>query len=372
MTTPPDPTPAVAPIRLACLSRAPFNPYLDLLYSHLEAEGVHRVQGGGLSLRWLLTHRSAIDVLHVHWPEGLWRLHRGPAPLRPLLSWIKLVAFAVRLSLARLLGYTVAWTVHQVAPHERVGPGLDLVGARILATLSQVLVAHDETTAEDARRRLGAAGARVAIVPHGSYLGVYPGGRTRADVRRDLGISDGAFTFLAFGELRGYKSVGLLLDAFRATRLPEAALVVAGNPKDPVVAETLRAAAIADPRIRHRLGFVPAEGVAELFGACDAAVLARGDGGTSGSLILALSMGSPVVAADTRSYRELTGDGRAGWLFTPGSSSALTTALEAAARDTAISERAAASRSQAEHLDWGDAARRLAGLLRAAVTGTAR
>ena len=53
------------------------------------------------------------------------------------------------------------------------------------------------------------------------------------------------------------------------------------------------------------LEFVPEERVAELFHACDAAVLPTGEAGTSGSLILALSMGLPVVAADVPTTREL-------------------------------------------------------------------
>ena len=121
-----------------------------------------------------------------------------------------------------------------------------------------------------------------------------------------------------------------------------------------------------DPRIRFRSGFVPADGVAELFGACDAAVSARTDGGTSGSLILALSMGSPVIAADAPAYRVLAADGQAGWLFVPGDVESLRSALESAAGDGTAAARGAAALAVAQGLDWSATASRLAALLRAA------
>jgi len=38
---------------------------------------------------------------------------------------------------------------------------------------------------------------------------------------------------------------------------------------------------------------------------------------------VALTLGVPVVAADAPSYRELVGDGAAGWLFRPGDAASL-------------------------------------------------
>src|SRR5205823_6689156 len=108
------------------------------------------------------------------------------------------------------------------------------------------------------------------------------------------------------------------LDAFGAAELPDAALVVAGMPLDTASTKLLNDAAAAEPRIRLVLRFVPDEAVAELFAAADAAVLARGDGGTSGALILAISLGLPAVAAATPTYRELLNEGSAGWFFAPG------------------------------------------------------
>ena len=351
--------------RIACLSIAPWNPYLRLLYEALAAEGFERVEQPRLSLRWLWRARSRARFLHFHWPESQYRFGRGPAGLRPLLSRLKLAVFASRLATARLLRYRLVWTVHQVYPHESLDRDVDRHGARLLAGACDLLVAHDRWTAEEIAAKLPRRPKAIAVVPHGSYIGVYPEGRPRDDVRRDLGLPQDSFVFLCFGELRGYKEIELLLAAFSSVSQPSARLVVAGNMKDARIGATVRAAAETDARIVTVPGFIPEARVAELFQACDAAVLPRGEPGTSGSLILALSLGLPVVAGNVPTVRELTGDGRGGWLFQPHIASSLRVALESAAADpTEARARGSRAREIAEGLRWTDTAREVAVLLR--------
>jgi beta-1,4-mannosyltransferase len=344
------------------------NPYQKLLYAHLAAHGLHVVDGSQLELGWLWRSRRSVGVLHFHWPQSYWHHERGPAPLRRPLSYVKVALVAARLAAARALGYRIVWTVHQVYPHEVSDPRLERLGARTLASFSHVLIAHDAGTLEQVRRKLGRAARRTAIVPHGSYLGVYPAGRPRAAVRESLGVDDGAPVFLCFGALRAYKDVAFLLEAFRGADLPGATLVVAGSVSDEGVAGDVRAAAAIDPRIRPRLGFVPDEAVAEQFGSADVAVVARNDGGTSGAVILALSMGVPVVAPRRPAYAELLDQESAGWLFEPGDAGSLRQALERAGASDAAVRRAkgAAALERAEQLRWPDIAARTAALMRGA------
>jgi beta-1,4-mannosyltransferase len=341
------------------------NPYQRLLYEHLSAHGVKLVGNARLSLGWLVRARSTVDVLHFHWPQGYYRHDAGPRRLRPYLSWLRLGLFRARLAAARRLGYRVVWTVHQIVPHESSSARLDRAGAKALAAASDVLLVHDEATAARARRELDPSGSRIDVVPHGSYLGVYPKGRPRDVVRAELVIPRDGFVFLSFGHIRGYKDLDVLLSAFRSASLPNAVLVVAGLVIAGGLGEAIQEAAAADPRIRPVLDFVPDERVGELFGACDAAVLPRGDGGTSGALVLALSLGLPVVAAATPTYAELTDSGRAGWLFEPRDPAALARALEAAAADPESARvKGELAAEVAARLDWDDAARRSSALMK--------
>jgi glycosyltransferase involved in cell wall biosynthesis len=336
-----------------------------------------------LSLDWLWRQRHEVDVLHFHWrPDHYyaWTLSKREGRRRPpvgsqeLGSWIRLPSFAGRLAAARLLGYRIAWTIHEVYPPETAErpPGtisrrVDRVGGRLLARASHVQLTHDDETAERARAELGRAVRGIHVVPHGSYVGVYPPGRPRADIRAELALADDVLIFLAFGQIRPDKSLPLLLEAFRSIPDRKLALVVAGRVCEHGSRRLLEEAAAEDSRIRLRLEYVPPERVRELFEAVDAAVFARSETWTSGSLILALSLGIPVVAAGLPPYDELVGRGRAGWLFRPGDVDSLRATLLEAAADPQRAAKGAAALEQAEALSaWSEIASSTAKLLRGA------
>lgn len=342
------------------------NPYQRLLYGHLRDSDVVLYDGHTeLTVGWLWRMRRSVRAIHFHWPQVYYRCQRSPRRTRQALSWLKLGAFAIRLATARALGYRVVWTVHQVLPHERSGGRLDRAGSRVLARFSNALIAHDDATAATARG-LHEKTVNVHVIPHGSYVGVYPAGRTREGVRTALGIDQSAFVFLSFGHIRAYKDLELVVEAFGECTAPHAVLIVAGMPMDEAAKAAIVAAAKRDRRIKPRLEFVPTERVAELFHASDAAIIGRSDGGTSGSLILAMSLGLPTVASDTPAYRALLGTSAAGWLYGPGDRASLAATLSVAGRDPAATAKGAAALSRATELDWSLIACRTAEVLRSA------
>jgi glycosyltransferase involved in cell wall biosynthesis len=390
------------PIGLARLAIGGRNPYFDLLDPQLAAQGFTIVPEADFSVGRLLLARRKLAVLHFHWRPDVYYVWRPPRRLRRrrirlerfqgLLTWLTLGRFAVRLLIARVLGYRVAWTIHELYPPETgrrsrgsVSRRVDRLAARLLVRASHVLIAHDDETAEKARDDLAVRKKRVHVVPHGSYIGVYPPGRPqpvhvvphgsyigvyppgrpRSVVRAELRIARDAFVFLCFGALRPEKGIELLLEAFCELQHEKAILVVAGRPEDPASGRRTLGAFRADARIRPILGSVPNDRVAELFAAADAAVMPRSETWTSGSLILALSLGVPVVAARLHAYEELLGGERAGWLFAPGDADSLRETLERAARSAGVARaKGAAALRRAEGLaSWDEIARRTAALL---------
>jgi beta-1,4-mannosyltransferase len=346
-------------------SPLPQNPYQRLLYESLEPHGF-AIEDGDFKLGWMLRNRRRVRVVHFHWPWP-YIVHR-PSPRGPL-SWIKLALFGLRLVAARALGFVIVWTVHEVKPLYSTSPRIETIGAHLLARFSTVLIANDRETAENARAELGRAAKDVAVVPHPSFESAYPPGRARAAVRAELGIPDDAFVVLLFGHVSAYKRIEWAIDAFRAGAPRDAYLVVAGLVMDDAVGDHIRAAAEADPRVKPLLGFVPDEQVAELYGAADAALCPRQDGGTSGVIILAFSLGVPVIATRVANYVEATQGETAAWLFEPGDQDSLAAALVAAAADPAEAERkGAAGRRIVAPLTWEATGSETAALLKPLVS----
>jgi beta-1,4-mannosyltransferase len=345
------------------------NPYQRLLYSHLREHGVALVGDGRVTLRWLLAARRTVDVLHFHWRLDRLYWRRGAAiegreeggAFRPGAA-LRLARFALWLKLARALGIRVAWTAHEVAPHGPGGPLLDRLAGRLLARSADALMVHSQAAAAAVERDLRPRSAP-RVLPLPAFDGAHPDGVGRAEARAALGLDPDAVVLLAFGVLRANKDLPLLLEGFSHWRRPDARLVVAGEPRDAGAAPLLRSAARRDHRIVPLLGRVPDDRVGSLFAAADVAVLARSEEWTSASLMLAISLGVPVVAADLGSTRELVGS--AGWLFRPREARSLAAAMEAAARDPAERRaRGAAGRERALRASWADLAAATAGVLR--------
>jgi beta-1,4-mannosyltransferase len=328
----------------------PQNPYQRLLYTQTAAHGLGLVDGVHFKVWSLWRERRRVKALHFHWPQNYWRQASHP---RGPITWAKLGLFAIRLTAARALGYRLAWTIHEVRPFTTDSPWVDHLGALMLTRACHTLIVNDEPTAAEARRLYRLATDLPRVIEHGPYTDAYRPGRPRAEVRAELGIADDAIVALCFGNVAPYKGIETVLEAFSAIDRPDAVLVFAGLVMAPELGQSLRAAARRDPRIRAVLEFVPDDRVAELYEAADLALCPRSDGGTSGALVLALSMGIPPVAADQPTYAELVDGGRAGWLFAPGDPVSLRETLEAALADPeGRRARAAAGLARAETLSW--------------------
>ncbi len=283
------------------------NPYTALLSAAVQASGEVSVED--LSRKRLLLFPP--DILHVHWPE--WPL-RGARPVRAAATTIALLA------VARLRGTKVVWTTHDLVPHEC----LDTPVARLywwsFLHLVDGTVSLSTPVRQELERRYPALSERPhLIVPHGHYRGAYPDAPTRAKARAALGLAAASSVILFFGQLRAYKDLPSLLDAFREVADEDAVLVVAGDSRDEAVVAELRRRAAADPRVRLDVRRVPDRDVPALFAAADAVALPYARIWSSGAALLALSFDRPVLLPDTDAFRELRDHVSERWvrLFTP-------------------------------------------------------
>jgi len=347
-------------LRVARLPRSTaLNPYQSMLYRHLRHEGVELTGEADLELGWLVRNRGRVDLLHFHWRfdrlvhrrtrTDPWNEPTGDGAHRQLVDALRVTR---GLTLAKALGYRIAWTVHDVA---RIGPDgclFERLVARALARSADVLLAHGVAAAALVERTLRPT-APIVVTPLAHYADSYPESDRPIDVRAMLGVGPATTLFLAFGSIRPNKDFPLLFDAFHGLD-GDVALAVMGPLRDQATRLVIERAAAADRRIRMWLDTVPDDMVRPLFRAADALVLARSAEWTSSSLVLALSLGVPVVAADLATTRETIGPG--GWLFTPGSAVSLRATLATAARER-DSERGEAGRRWVLAHTWEENAR---------------
>jgi glycosyltransferase involved in cell wall biosynthesis len=255
-------------------------------------------------LAWLASVRA--DVLHVQWlaaPQAdRYVRFRSPA----------------------------VFTAHDLLPRRTASRrGL---WRNLLARFDRVVV-HSRRGAGVLRE----LGVDARVIPHP----VYPCSAVRAD--------DGA-TVLALGVIRPYKGLADAIAVVR--RLPDAHLIVAGDPAMPL--DGLRDA----PRTEWRLGYLARAELERALAEATVAVFPyRAELDQSGAMLQALGAGVPVVAYDVGGLPEPVERFGAGRVVPAGDVDALTEAVGALLSDPAELDRArkGAARARAE-LTWDAAA----------------
>lgn len=320
---------------------APFpeNPYLSMFYDALAKAGVRIESDRRFGPAWVARHRGDVDVVHFHWLNGYYE--KGG-----LLPSVAGFAFlAARLLALRLSGFRLLWTVHNLESHENPRPWLDRAATRLMTALADRLLVHGEAARGLVAEAFGQPPDRVVAIHHGNFLEVMPPIPERAEARGRLGIDRAAFVYLHFGKIRAYKGVDELLAAYARERRPGDLLAVVGRPERDATA--LAASLHAAAGVRAELDFVTDARLADYLAACDCVVLPYRRILTSGSLVMALGAGRPVVCPDEATLVE-TGGAQALLAYGPGGLASALVAIRERDRD-AMGQ---AARARAEALAW--------------------
>lgn len=323
------------------------NPYIGLFCDGLVAAGADVRLATVLDPADL--HHDRPDVIHLHWldrydlPPGLSvKSLRGARDLprravRRLVEsgtntclvyqarrWLRLRRFFAQLARFQQQGGRLAFTVHNLQPHEEAG-FVDRWGMAQIIRQADVIHVHDASTVAALKAQFGGRQG-VITVPHGHYLTAYPNEIARGAARARLGLPDHAFVFVSLGLLRPYKGLEELLPAFRALPDTDVRLVLAGQPNTAGYAERLAALAEGDTRIQLAPRLVPSEEVQIYLNAADVVVLPYRQITTSGAALLAFSFGAPIIAPAIGAFPNLVA-GQRGILYDPARPGALSDAL---------------------------------------------
>jgi glycosyltransferase involved in cell wall biosynthesis len=250
------------------------------------------------------------DVVHVQW------LPRPELDLR----WLR------RISAER----PVVLTAHDVLPRRERARA---AWPEVLETAERVVV-HSRRAVEQLVE-VGLGHERIVRIAHPVFEG------------EELGPPAGR-TLLFFGLIRDYKGLDVLLRAL--PEIPDARLVVAGDPVDPVEPVEV------DGRVEWRLRFISEPEVRELMARAAAVVLPYRQLDSSGVLATAIGYRRPVVVTDVGSLGEIVREFGAGEVVPPNDPRALAEACARLLEPKALAAAHAGAERAAQVLTWETAA----------------
>jgi glycosyltransferase involved in cell wall biosynthesis len=298
------------------------NPYCKLFYNALSSNGVQTIYGESFNDRWILTQKGSIDWLHVHWPEGFWRYSQ-----RQVGGGFRgLFAFWLLLRKVRRQGFSLAWTVHNLSHHEGTS-AIDRLGYKLLYQYCDLLICHSEHTKNEILQGWHPK-AKIVVMPHGNYDGVYPEADVKELILEELGLHPDIPVVSCIGVMRNYKGLDIAVQAALRAQ-GEYQLLIAGKPHPEFPLDDLLAAAATNKNIVVVPESLSEKQFSNMYKVTDVALLPYRNVTGSGALLTALTFGCGVVSSDLPYFREIIGDQpNAGMLFKIGDSQSLRHAIK--------------------------------------------
>lgn len=334
------------------------NPYQDLLYGEMRRYGADVTYLGLLTpsftlnlllqpLELVVRRLTGARILHLHWVYNFALLGSARSPL---LRAVSQAWFGLWLWTVRLLGFRLVWTAHNVLPSSPVFAD-DLRARRRLAAACDLVLVHSKSTL-DQLAEIGIVPRRSAVVPHGPYIMTSAQGSPHVP-----GSRPGPRRLLFFGRVQPYKGVADLLSAYAA--LPpelDARLTLAGECSDPSLTDEIaKVVSQSDGRVDARLERIPEAELSRLLGDADAVVLPFRQITTSGSAMLALCHGRPLIVPDLPGLADLPNGALARYDGTiPGLTGALADVIGAEA--SVLAEMSAEAYDYCSSISWTEIA----------------
>lgn len=287
---------------------------------------------------------EGIEVRRAAWPELLTGRALPPADVYHVHGSRKVFS-ALGLLRASLRGRPVVFTPHCFYPAwswtGRVKRwAFDPVLGRPQLRCSHVILALTERDRQDAVR-LGARPERIRICPNAVDLERLDAVSPDPAWPRRWGL--GPFVLFT-GRLDRVKRVDFLIDAAPALRERGLSLLVIGEDAGEERSLRARAAARGVQDVVRFAGRVPYADLVQAYHHCRACVLPSRYEGLPTSVLEAMALGRPVVAAATGGTPYVIEDGRTGFLFPYGDTAAFLAALDRAlGADGALGLRARAA-----------------------------
>lgn len=279
------------------------NPVNRILYEKISGLGVAVEEF--TPLRMLLCR---YDILHVHWPENVLRSS----------SWgvcvCRFMALMFALSFIRFRQKKVIWTAHNLESHERKHPWLERVfWGLFFRRLDAVITLTDVSAQLLADKSQAANCIYTETIPHGHYEGQYSASVSRAEARAHFGISTDALVLAHVGLIRPYKKVERLIAL--AKEDPAIHVLIGGKVFESDYRDYLIDLVRETPNVSLVLERIPDEQLQLYMKSADFFVLPYDEITNSGSAIMALSFGVPVLAPGLEVLSEMRNRFEGQWFF---------------------------------------------------------
>jgi beta-1,4-mannosyltransferase len=280
------------------------NPYVRLLHLGLSQKYLQAFASPTIAIwRIFLNPRT---ILHIHWEEHCLKRHvRREDAVRAANRFIR------QLKIFRRRG-SIVWTLHNQLPHDPTHLDVFLDLRQKLTEIVDRIIVHNQASIDVLEQQSPGGSRKALLLPHPSYLGVYPENVPASLPKRQL---------LIFGKVKPYKGIHFAINALSPEFMAShgLSLMIKGNASDTDAYARELALLIAqrDDIQWDRLKIDDAE-LANVFNSASCVLLPYERMLNSGVALLAMTFGTPVIGPDTPPLRETLPPAARDLLYMPG------------------------------------------------------
>jgi len=325
--------------------------YQEEFYDALKAYEIEALSGVPFTNTSLL--ESDAKIVHFHWIERLWDCSGVFNKIKAVLGIKKY------LHLARKLGKTVVWTVHNHYPHERPSR-FDKYGINLFIRHSDVILCHSNWSAKWIESH-GGKQSKIIVAPHGNFEKTFKAAgllepQTNLAV---YGLDPSVFTIVMAGVIRENKGYETIIEAVKALD-GTVQLLIIGRDKNKRYVNELK-------EMCRELDFIKVKGknlsdaeYNEVILLSDLTVLPYKSITTSGAFVSSLTIGTPVLTSNLPFFKEFEpSNPHAGCVVQNNDISSWAEAINAFAKLERDSTRSA-SVAESRKYSWGKTAPKIA------------
>ncbi|MDP5032263.1 glycosyltransferase family 4 protein [Paraglaciecola sp.] len=240
-----------------------------------------------------------IDVIHLHWIVDLIAILAWSK--NPFIFKVKCYLLRLDCFVVRALGVKIVWTIHNKFAHQQLERSKELqVRSSLVKSVNQIIVHSKEALSTLCELYQVDFQHKARVIFHGNYAGVYPSpSADKAALKSNKHISQENKVIAYIGMIRPYKGVDKLIEALKKTEISKVTLLIAGAPLDKAYGKSLISQASAQPNILFDLKFLSDQELVDSLAISDIICLPFSDTLTSGSVILAMTMGKALILPES-------------------------------------------------------------------------
>ncbi len=258
------------------------NKYVSILVGGLAKRG-YEISGLDNFLT-SISHFNSIKLVHLNWFENL-----DDQSLKSM--WISYFRKITLLTLIRLTGKKLVWTMHNRLSHEKKSGKLSRKLTQNIIEQADAIVIHSNYSREILLSQFPTLGGKIVHIPHPDFVDVYG-----PEISDEPKTRENRLNLLFLGAIKPYKNIELLIEAMKPFS-DTVHLTIAGNPNSRTYKNELMRLAADSTNITLDLGFIPNDNLPKYLHKVDLVVLPYSleSSLNSGTVLLAFSYGRTVI-----------------------------------------------------------------------------